>query len=286
MLHGAIAAALTPLAGGGAALDEEAFEPYVDFLAENGVNGVLALGTTGEGVLFDLEERQRTAQLFVDTASSRPMFQVAVHCGAQSTADTVLLCEHAAEISADAVAVIGPPYFALDADELLAHFAAAAHACAPTPFYVYEFRARSGYAVPLDTLARLRDEAPNFVGLKVSDTPWDAVQPYLLDGLDVFIGAEALVPAGIAAGAVGAVSGLAASFPDAVSALVADPTPEHGARVGALRASLSALPFHAASKTALALRGVPVRGVVRPPLRGLTEDEVAAVQRIVTDWQC
>src|SRR5581483_5248239 len=121
----------------------------------------------------------------------------------------------------------------------------------PTPFYVYEFAARSGYAVPLDTLARLRDEADNFVGLKVSDTPWDRFEPYLLDGLDIFVGPESLLPQGLAAGAVGAVSGLAASFPDAVVALVRDPTPEHGAHVAALRASLQALPFHAASKMAL-----------------------------------
>jgi dihydrodipicolinate synthase/N-acetylneuraminate lyase len=284
MLSGAIAAALTPLAAGGAVLDEAAFEPYVDFLAENGMNGVLALGTTGEGVLFDLDERRRVAELFVETASSRPMFQVAVHAGAQTTADTVALAEHAAEAGADAVAVIGPPYFALDEHELLAHFAAAAHACAPTPFYVYEFKARSGYAVPLDVLARLRDEASNFVGLKVSDTPWEGFEPYLLEGLDVFVGPEALIPQGFARGAVGAVSGLAGSFPDAVSALVADPTPEHGKRVGALRASMQALPFHAASKLALALRGVPVRGVVREPLRGLDEQEAAEVGRIVADW--
>ena len=55
--------------------------------------------------------------------------------------------------------MIAPPYFAFDADELLAHFAAAARACDPLPFYVYEFAARSGYAVPLETIAGLRDEA-------------------------------------------------------------------------------------------------------------------------------
>ncbi|MHB8469084.1 MAG: dihydrodipicolinate synthase family protein [Gaiellaceae bacterium] len=284
MLAGAIAAALTPLAGGGAAVDEAAFEPYVDFLAEHGMNGVLALGTTGEGVLFDLDERRRIAELFVETASARPMFQVAVHCGAQTTADTVALAEHAGEIGADAVAVIGPPYFALDGEELLAHFAEASRACAPTPFYVYEFAARSGYAVPLDVLERLRDEAPNLAGLKVSDTPWERFEPYLLDGLDVFVGPEALIPQGFAAGAVGAVSGLAASFPDAVAALVAEPTPENGARVGALRAAMQALPFHAASKAALGLRGVPVRGAVRAPLRTLDDAELAEVARIVGEW--
>jgi dihydrodipicolinate synthase/N-acetylneuraminate lyase len=278
MLRGAIAAAVTPLAAGGATIDDDAVAPYLTFLSAHGVDGVLALGTTGEGVLFSVEERKRVAELFLE---HRGELLVAVHCGAQSTADTVELAEHAATSGADAVAVIAPPYFALDADELLTHFAEAARACEPTPFYVYEFAARSGYAVPLQTLAALRDEATNFVGLKVSDAPWDRFAPYLLDGLDIFVGPEALIPQGFAAGAAGAVSGLAASFPDAVAGLVRNPTPANGERVGALRASLQAFPFHAASKTVLGLRGVPVRGSVRPPLRGLTDDERADVVRIV-----
>jgi dihydrodipicolinate synthase/N-acetylneuraminate lyase len=281
MLRGTIAAALTPLAAGGSVLDEDAFEPYLGWLASHGIDGVLACGTTGEGVLFDVAERKRIAELVF---ASRGSLQVAVHCGAQNTADTVELAEHAAAGGADAIAVIAPPYFAFDADELLAHFLEAARACDPTPFYVYEFAARSGYPVPLQAIAALRDEAPNFAGLKVSDTPWERFSPYLVDGLDIFVGPEALIPQALAHGATGAVSGLAASFPDAVVALLRDPTPENGARVGALRASLQALPFHAASKMVLGLRGVPVRGGVRPPLRDLTEPERDEVERIVREW--
>ncbi|HVH51385.1 MAG TPA: dihydrodipicolinate synthase family protein [Gaiellaceae bacterium] len=275
VLRGAIAAAVTPL-------DEDAFRPYVDFLAGHGLDGVLALGTTGEGVLFSVDERRRVAELFHEAAAGR--LQVAVHCGAQTTADTVALAEHAAALGADAVAVIAPPYFAFDEDELLAHFIAAARACAPTPFYVYEFAARSGYAVPLSVLARLRDAAPNLAGLKVSDAPWERFEPYLIEGFDVFVGPEALIPQGFAGGAKGAVSGLASCFPDAVVALVREPTAEMGERVGALRASLQRLPFHAAAKTVLGLRGVPVTAEVRAPLRGLRDDERAEVERIVREW--
>jgi dihydrodipicolinate synthase/N-acetylneuraminate lyase len=282
MLHGAIAAALTPLVENGTSPDEDAVGPYVDFLVSKGVDGLLALGTTGEGVLFDPGERRQIAELFIDAGRDR--LQVAVHCGAQTTADTVALAEHAAMYGANAIAVIAPPYFALDPDELRAHFEEAARACSPTPFYVYEFAARSGYAVPLDVLASLREKASNFVGLKVSDTPWERFEPYLIEGLDIFVGPEALIPQAFAKGATGAVSGLAGSFPDAVAALVRDPTPEAGERVGALRASLQALPFHAASKTALALRGVPMRPDVRRPLRGLRDDERHEVERIVREW--
>jgi dihydrodipicolinate synthase/N-acetylneuraminate lyase len=279
MLHGAIAAALTPLTSDGA-FDEAAVEPYLAFLAGHGIDGVLVLGTTGEGVLFDVEERMRIATHVIGAAG----FQVAVHCGAQTTTDTAALAAHAAEAGADAVAVIAPPYYAFDADELLVHFSEAARACAPLPFYVYEFAARSGYAVPLPVIAELRKVADNFVGLKVSDTPWERFEPYALDELDIFVGPEALIPQGLARGARGAVSGLAASFPDAVVPLVADPTPEAGERVAALRASLQALPFQAASKTALGLRGVRVGPTVRSPLRGLRPDERSEVERIVREW--
>src|SRR5215208_758321 len=170
MLRGALAAAVTPLRDDGAALDEEAFGSYLEFLAAAGLDGILALGTTGEGILLSTAERRRAAELFLD--GPLPMI---VQCGAQTTAETTELAGHAAETGAAGVAVISPPYYALDDESLLAHLAAAAHACAPVPFYVYEFQARSGYAVPLSVLERLRQAAPNLTGLKVSDRPFEAV---------------------------------------------------------------------------------------------------------------
>jgi N-acetylneuraminate lyase len=281
VLRGALAAAVTPLRRG--RLDLDAVGPYVDFLAGHGVDGLLALGTTGEGVMFPPAHRQEIAQAFLEAAGGR--IQVAVHAGAQTTHDTVALAEHAAVAGADAVAVIAPPYFALDEEELLAHFDAAARACASVPFYLYEFEARSGYAIPLPVIERLRERAPNLAGMKVSDSPWERLEPYLLEGLDVFVGAEGLLERGLAAGAAGAVSGLAASFPDAVVPLVRTPTAEAGERATALRADLQRFPFHAASKAALGFRGVPVGPEVCAPLRGLTDSERAEVERIVRDWQ-
>jgi dihydrodipicolinate synthase/N-acetylneuraminate lyase len=268
VLRGALAAALTPLTGGGEALDEAAFAPYVDFLTAGGVDGLLALGTTGEGFLLPVEQRRRAAQLFVEAAGGR--LQVAVHCGAQSTWDTVELCAHAADIGADAVAVMAPPYFTLDDAEVLAHLSAAARAAAPTPFYVYEFAARSGYPVPLPVLEQLREAAPNFRGLKVSDTPWERFAPYLLEGLDIFVGPEALIPRGLAAGAAGVVSALASAFPELVVAAVRDPG---GADLGPVRTALERFPLQAAAKVVVAQRGVPIGPDVRRPLRTLTEAE-------------
>jgi dihydrodipicolinate synthase/N-acetylneuraminate lyase len=258
MLRGTLAAAITPLRDGGAALDEDAFAPYVDFLVDGGLDGILALGTTGEGILLTVGERKRAAELFVTAARGR--FQVAVHCGAQTTADTVELARHAVEAGADAVAVIGPPYYAFDEEALYRHFAAAAEAAGPLPFYLYEFKARTGYSIPLAVIERLRDRV---AGLKVSNQPWEAVEPYLIEGLDVFIGAETLVPRGLEQGAAGSVSGLAAAFP------------EGGAEK---RAILERFPFQSALKIVLAWRGVPVNPDVRAPLRTLTADERAELE--------
>ena len=271
MLHGAFAAALTPSS-------DDAYAPYADFLAAGGLDGILALGTTGEGLLFSVEERKRITELFVEAGRGR--LQVAVNAGAQTTADTVALAAHAAENGADGVAVISPPYFPLDDESVLAHMSAAARACAPTPFYVYEFARASGYAVSIAVLARLREEAPNLVGMKVSDTPYEAFESYLHVGLDVFVGPEAFIGRGLAAGAVGAVSALASAFPEHVARAVRERSDE----LAPLREALERFPRHAALKLVVARRGVPMPLDVRPPLRRLTADEERGLFDALVPW--
>jgi dihydrodipicolinate synthase/N-acetylneuraminate lyase len=261
----AIAAALTPFRDGGATLDEDALVPYLTYLGAGGIDGVLLLGTTGEGILLSSSERKRA----LSNALAGPV-PVLAHCGAQTTADTVELAAHAAEAGAEAVAVIAPPYFQFDDDALLAHFVAAARACAPLPFYAYELEKASGYAIPISVIERLREAVDNLVGMKVSDAPFAKVEPYLLDGLDVFIGAESLIGQGLAAGAAGAVSGLASAFPEVVVEAVRS---GDSTQAGELRQVIDRYPRHAALKAVLKARGVPIREDVRAPLRGLTAAE-------------
>jgi dihydrodipicolinate synthase/N-acetylneuraminate lyase len=270
-LRGAIAASVTPLRNGGRTLDTMAFEPLTSFLSSAGVDGVLACGTTGEGVLMSVAERRTVTELFLDT---RPKgFRVAVHAGAQTTADTVALAAHAQEVGADAVAVIAPPYYPLDDEELTRHLAAAANASDPLPFYAYEFAGRSGYAIPPAVVLRVKAAAPNVVGMKVSDLPFAAVRPYMDLGLDVFVGQEPLAIEGMQAGGVGCVSGLAAAFPETVARLVHDRDAAAHDAVVMLRERLAGIPFHAALKEVLMVRDVLLRADVRPPLRGLTDAE-------------
>ena len=264
-----IAAALTPLRADGRELDDEALLPYLIFLRDAGIEGVLLGGTTGEGILLSFPERKQA----ISNAVGGPL-PVLAHCGAQSTADTAALAAHAAEAGAEAVAVIAPPYFPLDDDALLAHFVEAARACAPLPFYVYELEKASGYAIPVSVVERLRDVVDNVAGMKVSDAPFAKVAPYMLEGLHVFVGAEALIGEGLAAGAAGAVSGLAAAFPEVVVEAVRS---GDSAAAGALRAIVDRFPRHAALKAVVKARGVPMREDVRAPLRGLSGDERTAL---------
>ncbi|MGH7876370.1 MAG: dihydrodipicolinate synthase family protein [Candidatus Dormibacteraceae bacterium] len=271
-MKGSLAAAVTPLKEGGDSLDEGAFPALVDFLVGHGLDGILALGTTGEGILLSAAERRRVTELFVAAAAGR--VPVIAHCGAQTTRETVELAAHAAESGAAGVAVIGPPYFALDDDSLLEHFASAAGACAPVPFYLYEFAARSGYAVAPALIDRLRSRVDNLVGLKVSDAPFERFAPYLMEGLDVFVGSEALISAAMEKGAAGAVSALASALPELVVQAVGSGSADDSQRCAQVRRRIQEFPFHPALKRILALRGVPIGASVRRPLRDFTAEEV------------
>ncbi len=273
-----IVAAATPLADAGTTLDERAIGPMVAFLEGHGADGVFCCGTTGEGMLLSMDERRQTAVAFRAVVQGKLL----VHAGAQTTADTTALAAHAASIGADGVAVIPPPYFPLDPEALTEHLVAAAAACAPLPFFIYIFTRRSGYPLPTEVIRRVGRRADNLVGLKVSESPFNDVAPYLELGLPVLVGSEPLIVQALAAGAVGTVSGLAAAFPDVVRSVLDAPSPFGSSRLDALRGAMEAQPFIPSVKHVLGRRGVPVRPDVRPPLRPLTGEQIARVDVALT----
>ena len=268
MIRGAFAAALTPLRDGGAALDEDAFEPYVDFLADGRRRRDPRARDDGRGD----PAHARPSAGAAPSSSSRPPAggsPVAVHCGAQTTAETAALAAHAAEAGADAVAVIAPPYFPLDEAALEEHFAAAAAACAPLPFYVYEFagaqrlrgagRGRSsGCASARRTCAGSR--SPTSPGRRSSRTCSTASTSSSAPSRSSRAGSRPAPPARSRA-SLGV-------FPEVVAALVREPTQERSDEAERLRAELDRFPFQAAAKAVAARRGVPIGPDVRAPLRG------------------
>jgi dihydrodipicolinate synthase/N-acetylneuraminate lyase len=243
----------------------------VRHLEEGGVDGIFCLGTTGEGVQLDHHERVRAATEFRVACTGT----LIVHCGAQTTRETAALAEHAASIQADGVAVIPPPYYPLGEEELVEHFVAAADACAPLPFYLYAFTARSGYPLSPAVITRVVERTSNVAGLKVSESPYESVSPYLSLGLRAFIGQEPLLPQALADGAYGSVSGLASAFPGDVRRVLDDPTEDNAARLRELRDTLGATSFIPALKWVLRNRGLPVRPDVRRPLQPVSDEHAA-----------
>jgi dihydrodipicolinate synthase/N-acetylneuraminate lyase len=269
---------LTPLAQSGERLDEAAFRPMIDFLLEQGADGLFLCGTTGEGINLDLEERSRALRLAKEALDGRG--DLLVHCGSQNTRDSVALAADAAAVGVAGVAVIPPPYYPLTDGELEDHLAAIADACAPTPFYIYAFSPRSGYPVPTTVVDRVRERATNLAGLKVSESPFDRVRPYLSLGLPVYIGNEPLIAEAVAAGEIaGSVSALASVFPEATRALLDSPTPARATAVRELRAAISHEPLIPTAKALLRGRGVPINPDVRAPLRPLSPEQAEAARQ-------
>jgi dihydrodipicolinate synthase/N-acetylneuraminate lyase len=85
----------------------------------------------------------------------------------------------------------------------------------------------------------------------------------------------------MAVGAAGAVSGLAAAFPDVVRAALDNPDAKAEARLGAVRTAMEAQPFIASVKHVLRRRGVPLRPDMRAPLRPLTVDEATSLDEVL-----
>ena len=259
-----LVASITPLRNHGEDVDEDAIGPLVEFQRRHGADGVFACGTTGEGLLLTPSERLRVAHRFREATDG----VVIVNVGCQTTAATCQIASQVAELGADGIAAVPPPYYPLDATTLAEHMIATARACAPVPFYMYVFTARSGYPFPVAVVDRVRDDADNFVGLKVSEPSMETLAPYLSTGLDVLVGQEMLVSDAMNAGAVGAASGMASAFPAEVARVVRGVAADARGEMKALRARLEEMGgMIPGLKIELGRRGLPVRPDVRAPLR-------------------
>ena len=199
---------------------------------------------------------------------------VAAHCGAQTTADTVALAADAAEAGATAVAVIGPPYFPLDEAAQLAHFAAAADACAPLPFYVYEFARTSGYADRARRAAAPSGRRSQLRRPQGERCPVGGVRalPHAR-ARRASSGRRCSSTAGSRAARSAPSPRSRRRSPSRSLAVVREPTAAGAESLGELRAGVERFPRQAAMKRILAAQGVPVRSDVRAPLRDLSAAE-------------
>lgn len=169
MFTGSIVALLTPFADG--AVDEKAFQSFVDWQIGQGTHGLVPVGTTGESPTLSHEEHMRIVELCVEAAAGR--VPVIAGTGSNSTEEAVMLSRHARQAGADAVLVVTPYYNRPTQEGLYQHFKAI-HDAVDVPIIIYNIPGRSAVDMSVATMARLA-KLPNIVGVK--DATADLARP-------------------------------------------------------------------------------------------------------------
>lgn len=149
----------------------------IDFLLNKGVDGLFVAGTTGEGLLLDVAERRQLCETAVTYTNKR--IPVIVHVGTFQTPSTVALAVHAAEVGADAVAVIPPPFYPLTDEALLAYYQTIASAIPNTPLILYDIPQYAVNGFNPSLLAKLGEALPSLAGIKSSRSSALEVQALL-----------------------------------------------------------------------------------------------------------
>lgn len=281
--QGVYAAALTPL-GDDLAPDHAALVAHYRWLLDQGCDGIVSLGTTGEANSFSLDERLALLDALGETELP-PRLVVGTGCCA--IPDSVRLTRKAIEIGAAGVLVLPPFYFkGVSDDGLFAAYAEVIERVADPrlSLYLYHFPKMTGLELGLELIARLIAAYPeNVVGLKNSSGDWDNIRAMLeaFPGFDIFAGSEEFLLPTLRAGGPGCMSATVNLLAPQTAALYAEwrgPGAEDlQARLTALRRALSGLPAIPTMKAILARARGASWGTVRPPLRPVAAAEVDAV---------
>lgn len=168
MFEGVYSVLPTPFKNGGD-VDVESLKRVVDLIAAAGVNGVTALGVTGE--VSRLSEKERG--LIVDTVVKQGQGRIKVIVGA--SADGVRTCidysKEAKSLGASAVMVSPPRALKLNTESVVNHYKALADAVGDLPIVVQDYPPISGFAMEAGLLARIAKEVPTARTIKLEDPP-------------------------------------------------------------------------------------------------------------------
>lgn len=160
MFKGAIVAIVTPFKNG--EVDEEKLRELIEFQIENGTDGIVPCGTTGESPVLSHEEHDRVIEITVEAVRKR--VPVIAGTGSNSTAEALRLTKHAYEVGADGALMVCPYYNRPTQEGLYQHYKYIAENV-PIPIIVYNIPGRTGVNLLPETLARLA-KIPNIVGTK------------------------------------------------------------------------------------------------------------------------
>jgi dihydrodipicolinate synthase/N-acetylneuraminate lyase len=264
---GVHAALTTPFRADGW-VDLKALRAHVRLLVDDGVDGIVPAGTTGEGPLLEESEVAGVVATAVEAAGGH--LEVIAHVGRASTPATVRLGRAASSAGADALIAITPYYYAYEDGALLEHYRALLGAIRNTPVLAYAFPARTGNELSAEVLDTLAGEG--LAGLKDSTKSPKRLAEYLEvasrhDGFRVFVGAEERALDARRAGAAGSISALANARADVMLRVREEGTRNAQAAVNAARRELDGIAgLKRAVSERLAELGVSYPAAPRAPL--------------------
>ncbi len=275
MFQGSMVALVTPMRPDGA-VDEEALRRLVEFHVENGTDGIVAVGTTGESATLDDAEHLGVIRKVVEQAAGR--VPVIAGTGANSTREAIDLTQAAMEAGADACLLVTPYYNKPTQEGLYQHFKAIAAAVA-IPQILYNVPGRTACDMLPPVVERLA-AISNIVGIKEATGKVERAREIIErcgERLDVYSGDDATAMELILAGGKGDISVTANVVPKAMHEMCAAALA--GGRARAESANAPLLKLHQALflesnpipvKWALAEMGLIERGI-RLPLTMLAE---------------
>lgn len=265
-------------------VDLDRLRDYLDFLLENGINGLFMLGTNGEGPLLQLEEKRKIIETSVDHVDGEVPVVAGTAC--PSTREAVKMCKFAEKVGADAVHSVVPYFYPTSGKSLVRHYTRVAEST-DLPVFVYHIPSRTGNLVDVDTLVEL-SELDNVVGLKDSskNIGWFHECLTRIGGgnFSFFAGSDAYIYPYLSLGADGAVSAVANAFPELVTKLYRrfeadelEAAAEIQNKVMKVRRELKRGPYMSGVKATLDLRGMDF-GPLRSPLAAMRREEKAELE--------
>ncbi len=203
VFKGIATAMVTPMTATG--VDYEAFGRFIDFQLAEGINALVAVGTTGESATLSPEERKAVIRFAVDRVNGR--VPVIAGTGTNNTEHVLDFTRSACADGADAVLVVTPYYNKATQGGLYKHFSMVADT-ATKPVIMYNVPSRTGCNLAPDTVAKL-SEHPNIAGLKEASGNMGQVVEIAAkcgDKLDIYSGDDGLTVPMMSMGGLGCIS--------------------------------------------------------------------------------
>lgn len=166
-LKGVLSAIVTPFTPDGEQIDEAALRKLVDQGIEDGVDGFVPAGGTGEFSVLSHQERLRLVEIVVEQTAGRAT--VLAHTGATSTREAIALSRHAEKVGATAIMLATPYYEPIGFDEAWRYYAGVADATS-LPVCAYNFPPATGLHLDVDFLVKLAREIPQVQYVKDSSS--------------------------------------------------------------------------------------------------------------------